>query len=488
MRRKLFGVLAAALLALVAVLAARAWRLPSRQLAVAPIPARGIDGARHAITLAAAIRCPTISQESGEAPAEALTALQALLAERFPRLMAAVERERVDEWSLLLRWPGSEPSLAPVLLLAHQDVVPIAPGTESDWHQPPFSGAISGGFVWGRGAIDDKGSLIAELAAAETLLDAGFRPRRDVWFAFGHDEEVGGTGAAAMAERLAARGVAPALVLDEGMVITDGIVPGVAAPVALIGVAEKGFASVELAVEAEGGHSSMPRRETAISILAAALARVTARPLPARADAPGYALVEALAPEMGFASRLALANLWLFRPLVERRLAGSPSTDASLRTTLVPTIVEGGVKENVIPSRARAVVNLRLLPGDTAAAMVAEIEHRAADPRVRVALVHPERSSEASPVSSPAAWGFERVARAVREVLPEARVAPALVLGATDARHYTALSAQILRLEPIRFTSDDLPRVHGTDERLSVANLELAIRIYARILENAAGS
>lgn len=480
--------LAAALLALVATLAARAWRLPSRQLAVAPIAARGVDGARHATTLAAAIRCPTISQESGAAPAEALAALQALVAERFPRLMAAVERERVGDWSLLLRWPGSEPSLPPILLLAHQDVVPVAPGTETDWTQPPFSGAISGGFVWGRGAIDDKGSLIAELAAAETLLDAGFRPRRDVWFAFGHDEEVGGTGAAAMAERLAARGVAPALVLDEGMVITDGIVPGVAAPVALIGVAEKGFASVELAVEAEGGHSSMPRRETAISILAAALARVTARPLPARADAPGYALVEALAPEMGFASRLALANLWLFRPLVERRLAGSPSTDASLRTTLVPTIVEGGVKENVIPSRARAVVNLRLLPGDTVAAMVAEIERRAADPRVRVALVHPERASEASPVSSSAGWGFERVARAVREVLPEARVAPALVLGATDARHYTALSAQILRLEPIRFTSDDLPRVHGTDERLSVANLELAIRIYARILENAAGS
>ena len=483
MRRVLVAI--AVLLAVLAlVVTANTLRFGSRQIVVAPVAPLTLDaaGAEH---LAGAIRFRTVShQDPAQVDRAAFLAFHRYLAETFPGAHGSLAPETVAGASLLFTWKGRAADAAPLLLLAHQDVVPVDPATEGAWTHPPFAGEIADGFVWGRGALDDKASLVALLEAVERLVADGFAPRRTIHLAFGHDEEVGGReGAVALAALLRERGVAPLVVLDEGLALTESIVSGVAAPVALVGIAEKGYVSVELVVQAEGGHSSTPPPETAVGILAAALARLERQQMPAVVAGPVRGLLEALGPEMPFTNRVAFANLWLFGPLVTRVLAETPTTNALVRTTTAPTMLDASVKENVLPVRARAVVNFRILPGDSTAGVLAHVRAVVADPRV---AVEPLRTtlSEPSPESRVDSPGFAAIARTIREVFPAAIVAPSLVLGATDARHYADLGADVYRFLPLRYGPDDLRRLHGIDERLAVADYADAVRFYARLIRN----
>ena len=483
--RVAFTVLALALV-LATVLAARMVVFRSRQPRVQPPAAMlDVDELAAAQRLATAVRFPTVSREGGATDPRPFTDLNAWLEASFPRTFAALGRERVERGQLLT-WRGADPSLAPVLLVGHADVVPVEPGTEREWSRPPFGGEIGDGFVWGRGTLDDKSTVLGLLEAVERLLADGFRPRRTVLLAFGEDEEVGGEeGAAAIAALLAARGVRPAWALDEGMAIVDGMIPGLDRPLAAVGVAEKGFVTFDLTVETEGGHSSMPPPESAIGILAAALARLEAAPMALALDGPARQGFEFLSPEMPFGGRLAFANLWLFGPLVERELAARPAGAALLRTTIAPTLLEAGVKDNVLASRARAAVNARIQPRDSIAAVARHVRRAVADPRVRLTL-RPGMRSEPSPVSPASGPGFQAVGRAVREVFPEAVVAPWLVLGATDGRHYAGVAGAVYRFAPLRLRPEDLARIHGTDERIAIAAYADMIRFYVRLLSASA--
>lgn len=483
--KKLLVWLAAALVALLAVVALRTVAVRHDLEAVPPAEGLELDVGAAAERLAAAVRVPTVSTAPGVVDDEALGRLQALLVESFPRLHATLERELVDGRSLLYRWAGRDPAAPPVVLCSHLDVVPVPPGSEASWTRPPFDGVIADGFVWGRGTLDDKVGVLAILEAVEALLAAGFEPPRTVWLAFGHDEEVFGSGAVAMARILAERGVAAALVLDEGMTLTRGIVPAVARPVALVGVAEKGYATLLLTARGEGGHSSMPPHPTAVGALARAVARLDAEPLPAVLEGPARGLLESLAPEMAWPTRAAVANLWLTAHRVERLLAGKPSTNALLRTTTAPTMLEGSPKENVLASSARAWVNFRIHPNDSLAGVVAAVERIVDDPAITVEVL--PGASEPSPVSPSDGPAFDLVARSIRQVFPEAVVAPSLVVGATDARHYAGLSKNVYRFLPVVVEPADLPRFHGIDERVAVEGYGQAVRFYAQLLRNLDG-
>ncbi len=365
--------------------------------------------------------------------------------------------------------------------MAHQDVVPIEPGTEGEWRYRPFGGELADGFIWGRGAMDDKGSLVAILEAVETLLARGFRPKRSIHLVFGHDEELGGErGAGAVAELLKSRGVRPFFVLDEGGALADGFLPGLDRPIATVGVAEKGAASVEIEVKVEGGHSSVPPRQTAIGILSRALVRLEDNPLPGGIQGPFRDTLLTVGPEMSFSRRLVLANLWLFGPLVEWQLSRVPAADSMMRTSTAVTIIDGGVKSNVLPSKATAVVNFRIAPGDTVQGVLDHVRRVTFDPRVSVAEARETR--EPSPVSSTDSEGYRLVERTIRQIFPEAIVAPYLLPGGTDSRHFTALTPDVYRFGPIRVGSDDLRRAHGTDERVSVDVLAKMVAFYLRLL------
>jgi carboxypeptidase PM20D1 len=468
------------------VLVVRTLRFHSQQIAVQPATGLRVDSGA-AERLADALEFRTISyQDSTQFDAHEFRAFQAFLEQAFPKTHATVSRETVGTFGLLYKWNGSDPTLAPIVLMAHQDVVPVEPGTESRWTYPPFEGRIADGYVWGRGAMDDKGNLMAELEAIETLLSQNAVPRRTVYLASGYDEEVGGPrGAAAIARLLNERGVHPEFVLDEGGALATGMVPGVTGPVALVGIAEKGYLTLDLTVQAEGGHSSMPPRQTAVGVLSAAIDRLEKHPVPGGIRGPTAEMFAYLGPELPFGMRLFFANRWLFGKILAHTFGASAPGNAMLRTTTAPTIFQAGIKENVLPSSAHAVVNFRLLQGDSIAGIVDYVRRTIDDPRVKVEIA-PTFKTEPSPVSPVESDAFRLLARTIREVAPSAIVVPWLVVGGTDSRYFTALTRNVYRFGAIPLGREDPERAHGTNERVSVSGYEQNVKFYLRLIHNAA--
>ncbi|MGE0104639.1 MAG: M20 family peptidase [Blastocatellales bacterium] len=475
-------------LLLLGVLFYRTLFFTSRQLTSVPASTISVDAGTAAEHLAGAVRFQTVSnQGSAGIDVEAFSGLHKYLQETYPLTHEKLTREVIAEHSLLYTWKGTQEKLKPIILMSHLDVVPVPPGSESSWTHPPFSGDIYGGYVWGRGTMDDKVGVIGLLEAVEKLLGQGFQPGRTIYLAFGHDEEIGGVkGAASIAARLKEIGAEAEFTLDEGMTIIDGVIPGLANPMALIGIAEKGYVSLELSVSAEGGHSSMPPRHTAIGILSTAIEKLENNPMPHKLRGPTLQAYHYIGPEMGLGARLIFANLWLFNPLAIRQISRSPAGDASIRTTTAVTMIDGGVKENVLPTRARAVVNFRILPGDTISKVRDYAESAINDPRVRISLYGDFRN-EPSPVSDVNSHGFGLIQKSIMQSFPGTLVAPNLVVGGTDTKHYEKLSKDIYRFLPIHLKQDDLKRYHGIDERVGVENLGRIVVFYSQLILNAAG-
>jgi carboxypeptidase PM20D1 len=473
----LFGILTTVILI-------RAAGFNSRQIHSEPLQAIGVDRAALVKRLAEAIRFKTLSlQEPAHSHSDEFLRFHAFIDRSFPRLRQSLNKETIGSYSLLYTWLGKDKGLKPLLLMAHMDVVPVEAATESSWHQPPFSGRVAEGFIWGRGAMDDKASVMGLLEAVEHLLESGFEPQRTVYLAFGHDEEIGGNdGAAKIAGLLQSRGVDLEYVLDEGLNIFNGIVPGISAPVALIGVAEKGYLTLQLTAESPGGHSSAPPEHTAITVISRALQRLEGRPFPTRLSEPTRKMFEFLGPEMSWTKRLALANLWLFDPLLRKQLTRSPLTNALVRTTMTPTIFHAGVKENVLPTKASAVINLRLAPGETVAGAIAHVRAAIEYPNVSVNPLSAQM--EPSSVSDIQSTSFAWVHRTIRQTAPQALVAPALLVAATDSRHYQALTKNIFRFLPITLGPDDTKRYHGIDERIAIDDYERCVSFYAQLIRN----
>jgi len=492
--KKLLKRVGVLLLALAILLVSRTIFLASKQISSVPRAPEGIDAQKAARELAGTIPFQTISWEGGGTEVqkkdtqEAFTGFHAYLEKSFPLVYEKLQHEMIGANNLLFTWKGSDSSLKPMLLMGHQDVVPIEAGTEGKWSHPPFSGEIADGFIWGRGTMDDKVTVVGVLEAVETLLAKGFQPKRTIYLAFGQDEEIGGLeGAERIAQLLKSRGVELEFVQDEGGFISTGLVPGVSAPVAMIGTSEKGYLSLELTVDVPGGHSSVPPNESSIGILAGAIRNIETHPQPARIDGPMGEFLEYAGGSTSFPLRIVFKNLWLFSPVVKKILEASPDSNATLRTTAAATIFQAGTKDNVMPSRAMAIVNFRLLPGDTIAGVTEYVRKVVDDPRVKMRPMAGEPPSEPSPQSSPDSPNFKRMQRTVAQIYPEAVVAPFVFVGATDAKHYVGLTKDIYRFAPLLTKPEDLARFHGTNERIGNDNFAKSIEFYCQLIRNAAG-
>ena len=491
--RKLFGGLGFVILVACAVIIYRGLAFELDQGPLPPAETIELDDRALAERLAAVIRIPTVTQtEAPQLDPEVFGALRSYLRQTFPLAHTRLSTRTVAQHSLLFRWAGTDPSLKPALLMAHQDVVPIAAGTEGDWTHPPFAGVIADGFVWGRGAIDVKCGVVGILEAVEKHLSEDFAPKRTVYLAFGHDEEVGGVGAQTIAKLLADEGVELEYVLDEGGLIADGLVPDVADPVALVGIAEKGYTSLELTVKSAGGHASMPPKHTAAGIIAKAVAALEANPFPVHTDHSGVFLAH-VGPRMPLLKRMIFANMWLFEPVVISIMTAKPSTAATLRTTTAVTMLKAGVKDNVLPQQASAVVNFRILPGDTPQSVLDRVREVIDDDRVTVKPYGGEDGasfgSAPSPVSDMNSPAFGWIKRSIRQVAADERlvVAPYLVVGATDSRYFTDLSPNVFRFLFNVMNPEDVSRFHGTNERIRVADYSNAVRFYYALIKNSAG-
>jgi len=481
-------------LALVAVLAAIAGIViyrtatyrPSDASRVEPValaPAVSIDVARAARHLSEAVRIPTVShQDPADNDYAEWDRFHAWLLEAYPAAHARMTREVVGGHALVYTWSGSDPALPAVVLLAHHDVVPVTPGTEGDWKHPPFDGVIAGNAVWGRGSVDDKGSLVGLFEALEALASDGFQPRRTVIVVSGHDEEAGGSGARAAAEALRARGIQAEFVLDEGLAVVADF-PLLGRPVALVGVAEKGYATLKVVAPAKGGHSSAPPPETGVETLAKAVLAITSHSFPMRFEGPPANMVRALAPSAGTMVRMAVANEWLFRPLLVRQIAATPAGAATLHTTIAPTMLRGSPKENLLPQDAAAWINYRIAPGDTAAQVLQRARDATSGLKVELNWEHPPY--DPPPVSSSHSEAY-RIIAALAADEGRTPVAPGLVTATTDGRSMVPIAKDIYRFQPIVASLRDFEMIHGTDEHMTLDNLRRTAEFYARLVATAA--
>ncbi len=414
------------------------------------------------------IRLPTVSAELEARGPEPFEDFVALLAELYPLVHERLSLERITEHGLLFRWPGVAASASPVVLMAHYDVVPV--DESDDWTYPPFEGRVQDGWVYGRGALDDKGPLLVLLEAAESLLAADFTPARDVYLAFGGDEETDGTAARTIATTLHDRGVVPWLVLDEGGAVVDPPLPFARGDSAMVGVGEKGVATLRLSARGDGGHASAPPRMTAVGRIARAVDRLTPSTFRARTPPAITRMLSLFADGAQGSGQLILRTLATFPWLTARAFAvmgGEPA--AVVRTTVAATMQQGGTAPNVLPSQASATLNLRIALGETVAGTVRRVKRRIADPLVEVTLLE---SSEPSPESPTDNAQFALIAAAVKESYPDATTVPYVMMAATDSRHFHRFSPAVYRFAPLAMSSAQRASIHGVDERVEIASLE----------------
>ena len=438
--------------------------------------------------LSEAISYETVSsQSSKDFNEDAFLKMHHFLENAFPNIHQKLSKEIINKYSLLYTWPGKNQVLKPVMYTCHIDVVPVEPGTEKDWKHPPFEGKIAEGYIWGRGAMDVQGGVLAIMEAVEHLLESGFEPERTIYLGFGHDEEIDGhKGAYAIGKLLEERNVELEFLLDEGTPIVHDILPDLPNPVALVAVAEKGYLSLELSTIAEGGHSSVPQGLTSIAVLSEAIHKLENNPIKGKVDGLVKRTMEAIGPQMPLPYRVVMANLWLFSGLVKRELDRMPATKAAMSTTIATTIFESGIKENVLPTQARAIVNFRIHPNDTIDSVKEHVEKAINDPRIEIMELHGFiNPSLVSDVEQPA---YKLLRKTIKKVFPEVVVAPSLMVGATDARHYSRLTPNIYRFIPLRADESDLDRVHGTNERLSKHNYHEMIFFYSQLIKRSAAS
>lgn len=456
-------------------------RFSSKQSTVSLIKPEPIE-AQSIKNFSNSLKIKTISHENPDLfDATEFERFNQFLYSTYPSVFQQLKHTTFNQYSHLLMWQGSDTSLKPIILMGHHDVVPIA--SPNQWNVEPFSGTVKDGIIWGRGTIDNKITVIGLLEATSYLLQQNFQPRRSIYFAFGHDEEIGGElGATSIANYLLKQGVEAEFVLDEGLAITQGIIPGLSKDAALIGIAEKGFTSLELSIELEGGHSSMPAKETAIDVIAQAVTRLKQNPLPRRVSLPMEKFMDYIGPEMQGINKVAFANPWLFKSMILDTYEKLNSGNALIRTTTSPTMFSAGIKENVIPTKASAVVNYRIIPGETIETVLEHARSVINDPRIKINKLR--FNSDPSPVSSTDNLAFITLQKTIQEIYPETIIGPNLVVGATDSRHFQKVSQNLYRFMPYKINDKNIGSFHGINEQISVQDFEDAIRFYMRFIKN----
>ncbi|MGB4772398.1 MAG: M20/M25/M40 family metallo-hydrolase [Chitinophagaceae bacterium] len=479
MIKKILGLALLAVVILTIILLVNTFRFPKGTPGGAPAVITGVSDsvAQH---LSTAIQIKTVSFGDTLAidTAEFLK-FRAFMETTYPVMHAKLPMMSFNEFSYVFTWKGKDTVSKPIVLMAHLDVVPVEAIAEKKWTVPSFSGAIKGDTVWGRGAVDDKASAICIMEATEQLLKEGWVPDRTIYICFGHDEEISGKrGANVIAKWFSDNNIHPELVVDEGGMIDTENMPELKRPIALIGVGEKGYVNVDLTVEIPGGHSSMPMKETAIDVLNKAINNVRKQQMPARVTPAVDEFMRSIGPYQGFVNRLAISNMWLFSNTIISKLEASHKSNAMVHTTIVPTIVDAGIKDNVIPSVAKATFNSRILPGETSDDVVNFFIKTINDDRVQV-----KKQSislmEASPSTSSQHPMYKRVQAAVKETAPDAIVTPYLVIGATDSRYFRKFSDAVLNFTPLT----NAKGFHGIDERVGIQDLVRSVHFYKVLIK-----
>ncbi len=455
----------------------------SKQIKVKPSQDVVIDTENAILNLSESITYKTISYEdSSKFDAVTFLSFHKFLKRTFPLAFNKLTERIYSDYSILLKWETeNESPLNPILIMAHMDVVPAE--DIDNWSKNPFSGDIIDGYIWGRGTIDDKSSLMAILESVEYLLSKDFVSNRDIYFSFGHDEENSGAeGNAVIAKSLEEEGVYFDFILDEGSIITEDIFRSIEHPVAIIGVAEKGYTTIDLTSEYESGHSSMPGKQTTIGKLADAISKLQRYPMSPELILPLKHFIDFLGPELETKEKFIFSNSFLLSSTI---LAEWDNLfPAMVRTTMAPTMISGGNKANILPHKASAKLNFRIRQGNTVNDVKEYVINNIKDDDIKVRISDYSNSGNPSKVSSIGSPSFYTIHKTIKQRFPNVIIAPGLVLGATDSRHYKNISKDIYRFMPIQLTSSDLSMFHGHNEKISAASYLEMIQFYIQLIKN----
>lgn len=473
--KKLLLLIGSAFLLLLAVLLFNTFTSSSSQPSFESVT--GIDVAEKAVAnFQQAIQYQTISYtDRSRMDTASFIAFQEFLEETYPLVHEKLEKQLFN-YTSLFTWKGSDPTAPGLVMMGHYDVVPVDSNTMGEWEEAPFSGTIREGKIYGRGTLDDKINVIAALEAVEALLAEGYAPKKTIYLSFGHDEEIGGDqGAKLVAEHLKAQKANISFAIDEGGFIAGKEITQTKGPVAIINTGEKGYVSYKLTINTPGGHSSNPPADNTIGSLAKAIAALEENQFPYRVVPVMKTQMERMAPAMNnFGMRMAMANPWLFGSFV--------AEFSNAHTTTAPTIIEGGVKDNVIPTQASVVVNFRIMPGETGEDIEKHIHETVNDERIKLELY--DILNEASPISDHNSESFKLLERTIIELFPEVTVSPGLLGGGTDSKHFIGIADQVYRFYPTRIDPECLTCFHGNNEHISVANYKETIQFNYQLIRN----
>ena len=436
------------------------------------------DSERAVRNLAALVRCKTVSNADPTLEDDAeFEKLVSLLPSLYPKVFETCSLTRFPGRGLLFHWKGKAEG-QPAVLMAHYDVVPVE---EENWSKPPFEAIIEDGVMWGRGTLDTKVTFNGILEAAEELIGKGFRPDRDIYFAFSGGEEVNGPGAQNIVHWFRDQGIEPSLVLDEGGAVVEDVFPGVKGQCALIGIAEKGMLNLEYSISGAGGHASAPAPHTPVGKLSMACAKVEKHPFKMHITKPAQEMFDTLGRHSSFLYRMIFANLWAFGwvlDLLTRKTGGE--LNALLRTTVAFTQMKGSKAPNVIPPNASMVANLRLNPADTVNGAMAYIKNVIGDDDVKRTNLH---SMEPSRISRTDCEGWQVVSNACAGTWQGCIVSPYLMVQCSDSRHYGEISDKVYRFSAMHMTAGERRLIHGNDERIRLESVGKAVEFFMRIMK-----
>ena len=397
----------------------------------------------------------------------------------YPLIHKNLSRTIIDSFNYIYEWKGSDASILPMVLMAHYDVVPVEASAIKLWHAAPYGGEVKENYIWGRGVLDDKSSMISILEATEAQLEKGFTPKQTILLCFGADEESSGKGATAMVDYFKKLNRKFDLVVDEGGEISTEQNKSVKRPIASIGVGEKGYVTLVLTAQKEGGHSSIPGEKTAIDILSTAIAKVNQNPMPTKLTPPIEAYLKSISPyNENLLEKMYLSNMWLFKSFVINNMTKDPSSNALVRTTLVPTVFNSGVRDNVIPTFATAYINSRILPGQSTKEVYDYVQKIVNDTNIKITY-YKNYMTEPSPTTDVNSKYYKRVEKAVRSVVKDVVVSPMLMVGATDSRNYRAISDGVVNFSPLT----DAKGYHGIDERMQIADFQKCFNFYTLLIK-----
>ena len=436
-----------------------------------------LDGAVSA--LQQLVQCKTVSyndhalEDDGE-----FQKLIDLLPKLYPAFWEKCPLQQFPDRGLLFHWKG-ENNDKPVVMMSHYDVVPAA---EELWEKPPFAGIIEDGVLWGRGTLDTKVTMNAALCAANSLIEKGFTPQQDIYFAFSGGEEINGPGAVHIVDYFARQGITPALVLDEGGAVVENVFPGVKKPCAMIGIAEKGMINMHYSVRSNGGHASAPLPKSPITTLSKACRRIVDHPFKMNISSPVAQMFDTLARHSTFVYRLIFANLWCFKPVLDLICKKSGGDmNALVRTTTAFTQAQGSNARNVIPVEASFVSNMRLNPSDSVDSAVAYLRKTVNDPDVEMTVLE---CDEPSPISETGCDSWYKVANAVAATWEGCVVTPYLMVQCSDSRRYRNISRHVYKFSAMDLTAEERRSIHGNNEKIRLETIGRSVEFYTRLLKS----